>query len=100
MVHRRVLWLDATTHEEERVSVINIHLAVATARRPDLERRGNTHIKAEMNQSEGRRRIMGEGLYAATSRTGHSLSPKSHFEKVDNQFQEYIQKNRRITDSI
>ena len=49
------LKLDAMTREEERVSVINIHQA--TARRPDLETRVNTHIKAEVNQSEGRRRI-------------------------------------------
>ena len=58
----------------------------ATARRPDLQRRVNTHIQAEMNKSEGRRRIMGGDLNAA--RTGYSISTKSHFEIVDNQFQE------------
>jgi len=31
-------------------------------------------------------------LNAATSRTGYSISTKSHFEKVDNQFQEFIQR--------
>ena len=45
-----------------------------------------------MNKSEGRRRIMGGDLNAATSRTGYSISTKSHFEKVDNQFQEFIQR--------
>ena len=30
----------------------------------------------------------------ATSRTGYSISTKSHFEKVDNQFQEFIQRTR------
>ena len=74
----RVLWLDAITHEGERISIINIHQA--TARRPDLQRRVNTHIQAEMNKSEGRRRIMGGDLNAATSRTGYSISTKSHFE--------------------
>ena len=31
-------------------------------------------------------------LDAATSRIGYSISTKSHFEKVDNQFQEFIQR--------
>jgi len=66
MAHGSVLWLDAMTHEGERI-----------------------HIQAEMNRSEGRRRIMGGDLNAATSRTGYSISTKSHFEKVDNQFQEF-----------
>jgi len=90
MAHGRVLWLDAMTHEGERISITNIHQA--TARRPDLQRCVNTHIQAEMNKSEGRRRIMGRDLNAATSRTGYSISTKSHFERVDNQFQEFIQR--------
>jgi uncharacterized protein YvpB len=45
-----------------------------------------------MNKSEGRRRIIRGDLNAATSRTGYSISTKSHFEKVDNQFQEFIQR--------
>jgi len=89
MARGRVLWLDAMTHEGERISIINIHQA--TARRPDLQRRVNSHIQAEMTKSRGRR-IMGGDLNAATSRTGHSISTKSHFEKVDNQFQEFIQR--------
>jgi len=84
------LWLDAMTHEGERISIINIHQA--TARRLDLERRVNTHIQAEMKQSEGRRRTMGGDLNAATLRTGYSISTNSHFEKVDNQLQEFIQR--------
>ena len=35
---------------------------------------------------------MGGDLNAATSRTGFSISTKPHFEKVDNQFQEIIQR--------
>jgi len=35
---------------------------------------------------------MGGNLNAATSRTGYSSSTKSHFERVDNQFQEFIQR--------
>jgi len=31
-------------------------------------------------------------LNAATSRLGYSISTKSHFEKVDNQLQEFIQR--------
>jgi len=90
MTHGRVLWLNAMTHEGERISIINIHQAIA--RLPDLQRRVNTHIQAEMNKSEGWRRIMGGDLNAATSRTGYSISTKSHFEKVDNQFLEFIQR--------
>jgi len=90
MANERVLWLDAMTHEGERVSIINIHQA--TSRRLDLQKRSNTHTQAEMNKSEGRRKIMGGDLNAATSRTGYSISTKSHFEKVDNQFQEFVQR--------
>ena len=88
MAHGRILWLDAMTHEGERISIINIHQA--TARRLDLQRRVNTHIQAEMNKSEGRRRILGGDLNAATSRTGYSISKKYHFEKIDNQLQEFF----------
>ena len=35
---------------------------------------------------------MGGDLNAATLRTGFSISKKSHFEKVDNQFQKSIQR--------
>ena len=70
MAHGRVLWLDAMTHEGESVSIINIHQA--TARRPDLQKRVNTHIQAKMNKSERRRKNMGGDLNAATSRTGYS----------------------------
>jgi len=90
MSHEHVLWLDAITHEGERISIINIHQA--TARRPDLQRRVNTHIQAEINKSEGRRRIIGGDLNTTTSRTGYSISRKCHFEKVDNQFQDFIQR--------
>jgi len=90
MAHGRVLWPDSMTHEGERVSIINIHQA--PARRLDLQRCVNTHIQAEMKKSEGRQRIMGEDLNAVQSRTGYSISIKSYFEKVDNQFQEFIQR--------
>jgi len=98
MAHGLVWLLGAMTHEGERISIINIHQA--RGRRPDLQRRVNTHIQAEMKTSDGRWRIMGGDLNAATSRTGYFISTKSHFEKVDNQFQEFISKNMRITDSI
>ena len=90
MAHGRILWLDAMTHEGGRISIINIHKA--TARRPDFQKRVNTHIQAEMNKSEMQRRIMGGDLNTPTSRTGYSISTKPHFEKVDNQFQEFIQR--------
>ena len=86
IAHRRVLWLDVITHLEARISILNIHQAAA--RRPGVK----THIQAEMNKSEGRRSIMGGDLNAATSRIGYSISTKSHFEKVDNQFQEFFQR--------
>ena len=35
---------------------------------------------------------MGGDLNAATSRTGYSISTKSHFEKVNNKFQIFIQR--------
>ena len=41
------LWL----HEGERINIINIHQA--TARRPDLQRRVNTHIQAKWKCQKG-----------------------------------------------
>ena len=64
-----VLWLDLMTHEGEHVRIFDIHQA--TAGRPDFEGRVNTHILAEMQKSEGRRRIVEEDFNAATSRTGY-----------------------------
>ena len=57
MAHGRVLCLDAMTHEGERNIIVNIHQA--TTKRPDLQRLVNTHIQAEIQKSQGRRRIMG-----------------------------------------
>ena len=91
MAHGRVLWLDAMTHDEEHISIIYIHQA--TARRPYLQRRANSHIQAGMQKSEGRRRIMGCDLNSATSRTGYSISTESYFEKVHIQFQKNIQRS-------
>ena len=93
MAHGRVLWLHAMMHEKKHIGINNFHQA--TARRPDFQRRVNTHIQAEVHESEGQRRIMGGDLNAATSRTGYSISTKSHFEKLDNQFQECIQRTGR-----
>jgi len=90
MANGRFLWLEAMTHEGECISIIHIHQA--TARRPDLQRLVNTYIQAEKEKSEGRRRIMVVDLNAATSRTGYSIPTKSHLEKVDNHFQEYVQR--------
>jgi len=78
------------THGGERFSIINIHQT--TARRPDLQKRMNTHIWAGMKKSEGQWTIMVGDLNAATSRTGYSISTKSRLEKIDNQFQEFIQR--------
>jgi len=91
MAHGRVLWLDAITHEGECISIIYIYQA--TARRLYLQRRVNSHIQAGMQKSEGRRRIMGGDLNAATSHTGHSISTESYLEKVHIQFQKNIQRS-------
>jgi len=90
IAHRNVLWLDVMTHEGERICINNIHQA--TARRLSFQRRVNTHIQAKMEKSEGQRKIMGGDLNATTSRTRYSISTKSHFQKADHQFQEYIQR--------
>ena len=87
------------------IKAIFTSLHQATARWPDLQRRVNTHIQAEMISQKGGEESW-EGTWmrqnAATSRTGYSISTKSRFEKVDNQFSRIYSnlKNRRITDSI
>jgi len=90
MAHGRVLWLDAMTHEGECISIINIHQATAHGTAGPSKTREYSHS----GRNEKVRRAAenhGRGLEAATSRTGYSISTKSHFEKVDNQFQ-FIQR--------
>jgi len=73
MAHGRVLWLNAMTHEGERIIIINIHQA--TARRLDLQRRVNTHIQAEMNQK-------GCEEYGRGAECGNVAYRIFHLEKV------------------
>ena len=61
----------------------------------DLQRRVSTDVQAEVQKSEGLQRIMKGNLNAATSHPGYSISTKSHFEKLDNPFQDFIQRTRR-----
>ena len=63
-----------------------------TAGRPKLQRRENTHIQSEMQKLEGRQRIRGGDLNATTLRKGYSISTKSHFEEVHNQFEECMKR--------
>jgi len=60
MAHFRFLWLDARMHEKEHIGVNNFHQA--TARWPDFQRRVNTHIQAEVHESEGQQKNHGRGL--------------------------------------
>jgi len=45
-----------------------------------------------MQKLEGRQRIRGGDLNATTLRKGYSISTKSHFEEVHNQFEEFMKR--------
>ena len=77
MAQNRVLWLEAKTHDNVSISIVNVHQA--TAKRHDLQRQVTYLLRAMIDA----RRIMGGDFNAALSRYGYAQSTSALYDKVD-----------------
>jgi len=68
----RVLWLDAKTHDNVSISIVNVHQA--TAKQHDLHRQVTYRLRAMTDAALTQRRIMGGDFNAALSRYGYAQS--------------------------
>jgi len=88
MAQGRVLWLEARTHDNVSISIVNVHQA--TAKRHDLQRQVTSLLRAMIDAALTQRRIMGGDLNAALSRYGCAQSTSALYDKVDKFFQDFV----------
>jgi len=86
MAKGRVLWLEAKTHDNVSISIVNVHQA--TAKRHDLQRQVTLLLRAMIGAALTQRRIMGGVFNAALSRYGYAQSTSALYDKVDKLFQD------------
>jgi endonuclease/exonuclease/phosphatase family metal-dependent hydrolase len=88
MAQGRVLWLEAKTHDNVSISIVNVHQA--TAKRHDLQRQVTLLLRAMIDAALTQRRIMGGDFNAALSRYGYAQSTSALYDKVDKFFQDFV----------
>jgi len=88
MAQNRVLWLEAKTHDNTSISIVNEHQA--TAKRHDLQRQVTLLLRAVIDAVLLQRRIMGGDFNAALSRYGYAQSISALYDKVDKFFQDFV----------
>jgi len=69
MAQGHVLWLEAKTHDNVSISIVNVHQA--TAKRHYLQRQVTLLLKAMIDAALTQRRIMGGDFNAAVSLYGY-----------------------------
>jgi len=72
MPQGRVLWLDAKTHDNVSISIVNVHQA--TAKRHGLQRQVTLLLRAMIDAALTQWRIMGGDFNAVLSRYAQSTS--------------------------
>jgi len=77
----RVLLLEAKTHDNVSISIVNVHQAMA--KRHDLQRQVTLFLRAVIDAALTQRRIMGGDFNAALSRYGYAQSTSALYDKVD-----------------
>ena len=70
MAKGRVLWLEAKTHDNVSISIVNVHQA--TAKRRDLQRQVTILLSAIIDAALTQQRIMGGDFNAALSHYGYA----------------------------
>jgi len=88
MAQGRVLWLEAKTHENASISIVNVHQT--TAKRHDLQQQVTHFLRAMIDAALTQRRIMGGDFNAALSRYGYAQSTSALYDKVDKTFQDFV----------
>ena len=88
MAQGRVLWLDAKTHDNVSISIVNVHQA--TAKRHDLQRQVTLLLRAMIDTALMHRQIMGIDFNAALSRYSYAQSTCALYDVVDKFFQDFV----------
>jgi len=88
MAQGRVLWLEAKTHENVSISLVNVHQA--TAKRHDLQRQVTLLLRVMIDAALTQRRMMGGDFNVALSRYGYAQSTSALYDKVDKFFQDFV----------
>jgi len=88
MAQGRVLRLEAKTHDNVSISIVNVHQA--TAKQHDLQRQVTLLLRAMIDTAPTQRRIMGGDFNAALSRYGYAQSTSALHDKVDKFFQDFV----------
>jgi len=88
MAPGRVLWLEAQTHNNVSIIIVNVHQA--TAKRHDLHRQVTHLLRAMIVAALTQRRIMRDDLNAALSCYGYAQSTSALHDKVDKFFQDFV----------
>jgi endonuclease/exonuclease/phosphatase family metal-dependent hydrolase len=83
-----VLWLEAKTHDNMSISIVNVHQA--TAKRHDLQRQVTLLLRAMIDAALMQRRIMEGDLNAALSRYVYAQSTCALYDEVDKFFQDFV----------
>ena len=86
----QVLWLEAKTHDNMSISIVNVHQA--TTKRLDLQRQVTLFLRATIDTALTQRRIMGGDFNAALSRYGYAQTTSALYDnlKVDKFFQDFV----------
>jgi len=88
MAQGRVLWLEAKTHDNVSISIVNVHQA--TANWHDLQQQVTLLLRAMIDAALTQRRIIGGDFNAALSRYGYAQSTSALYDKVDRSFQDFV----------
>ena len=88
MAQGRVLWLEAKTHDNVSISIVNVHQA--TAKRHDLQQQVTHLLRAMIDAALMQRRIMRGNFNAALSRYGCAQSTSALYDNVDKLFQDFV----------
>ena len=88
MAQGRVLWLEAKTHDNVSISIVNVHQT--TVKRHDLQRQVTHLLRAMIDAALTQQRIVGGDFNAALSRYGYAQSTSVLNDQVDKFFQDFV----------
>jgi len=88
MAQGRVPCLEAKTHDNLSISIVNVHQA--TVKRYDLQRQATLLLRAMIVAALTQQRKMGGDFNAALSRYGYAQSTSALYDKVDKNFQDFV----------
>jgi len=88
MAQGRVLWLEARTHDNVSITIVNVHQV--TAKRHQLHCQVTLLVRTMIDAALTQRRIMGGDFNMALSRYGYAQSTSALYDKMDKFFQDFV----------